>query len=212
MGIISEMIRNYASSRICQVDIADCYDHKHQVMSADDSSKGLSKMSIDIAKSLYRKLATQGEVFSPEIFRTLKASYYRVALDCIESYHSDAMINGSKLDRHKEEMAVELFAQNIMKAGNEFLDKPMDKPFMPSWDRVISAIPDILDRLLIAVDEDAREFSDSVRGVDPGSVLRRRVQAHLDVIYPENDNRQLIQNAAAHRRPAQTQYGNCRAP
>ena len=61
MGVISEMVRNYASSRICQVDIAECYDHKHQDMSADDANKGLSKMSVDIAKSLYRKLATQGE-------------------------------------------------------------------------------------------------------------------------------------------------------
>ena len=191
MGIISEMYRNYASNRICQVDISDCYDHKHQDMSATDATKGLSKMSIDISKNLYRKLATQGECFSPESFRTLKATYYRVALDCIESYHSDAMINGLTLDRHKEEMAVELFAQNIISAGNEFLDKPMDKPFMPSWARVMSAIPDILDRLLIAVDEDAREFSDSTRDFDAGSTLRRRVQAHLDVIYPEENTRQL---------------------
>ena len=112
-------------------------------------------------------------------------------LDCIESYHSDAMINGLRLDRHKEEMAVELFAQNIMSAGTEFLDKPMDKPFMPSWARVISAIPDILDRLLIAVDEDAREFSDSTRDFDAGSTLRRRVKAHLDVIYPGADTKTL---------------------
>ena len=33
---------------------------------------GLSRMSLDIARSLYRKLAIQGTVFSQETFRTLK--------------------------------------------------------------------------------------------------------------------------------------------
>ena len=35
-------------------------------MSFDDKSKGLSKMSHDIAKSMFRKMATFGEVFSEE--------------------------------------------------------------------------------------------------------------------------------------------------
>ena len=30
IGILSEMYRNFASNRICQVDIADTYEHKHQ--------------------------------------------------------------------------------------------------------------------------------------------------------------------------------------
>ena len=164
-------------------------------MSPEDASKGLSKMSIDIAKSLYRKLATQGEVFSNEVFRSLKATYYRIALDCIESHQNDAMINGLKLDRHAEEKAVEMFAQNIIAAGNEFLDKPMDKPFMPSWDRVISAIPDILDRLLWAVDEDTREFFEQGLDNDGATILRRRVQSHLDTIYPDINTKALAKQA-----------------
>ena len=51
-------------------------------------------MSCDITKSLYRKMATQGQVFSHETVRTIKAAYYRIALDLIESYNSDAAING----------------------------------------------------------------------------------------------------------------------
>ena len=30
VGVLSEMHRNYAHNRLCQVDIADAYDHKHQ--------------------------------------------------------------------------------------------------------------------------------------------------------------------------------------
>lgn len=158
VGVLSEMKRNYATNRLCQVDIADTYDHKHQDLSPEDVSKGLSKMSTDISKAMFRKLATNGEIFSNEKFRTIKATYYRIALDFIETYQNDAIINGLSFDRHSEEQAVELFAQNVMLAGAYFLDNPMDTPFIPSWSRVQSAIPDIMDQLQAAVDEDNREF------------------------------------------------------
>lgn len=161
IGVLSEMKRNYATNRLCQVDIADVYDHKHQELSPEDAEKGLSKMSTDIAKAIFRKLATNGEIFSPEKFRTIKATYFRVALDFVETYSNDASINGLNYDRHGEEKAVELFAKNIMHAGEYFLENPMDTPFIPSWNRVISAVPDILDRLLEAVEEDYREYSAS---------------------------------------------------
>ncbi|MDO6748741.1 glycosyl transferase, partial [Gilvimarinus sp. 1_MG-2023] len=118
------------------------------------SALGLSKMSTDICKAIFRKLATQGEVFTNETFRTIKATYFRVALDFVETYYNDALMNGLTLDRHQEEAAVELFAENIMSAGDYFLENPMETPFIPSWNRVISAIPDILDRLYEAVEED----------------------------------------------------------
>ena len=113
IGILSEMQRNQASNRICQVDLADNYDHKHQDLSIDDQTKGLSKMSIDIIKTLLRKLATQGNTFSLETFRSIKATYYRIALDMIDIYRSDAQMNGLNYDSHIEEKAVELFALNL---------------------------------------------------------------------------------------------------
>ena len=33
-----------------------------------------------------------------------------------------------------------------------------DKPFIPSWNRVISAIPDILEQLKEAVENDRKEY------------------------------------------------------
>lgn len=159
IGVLSEVHRNYANNRLCQVDIAEAYDHKHQDLSFDDASAGLSKMSIDISKALFRKLATQGVVFNQETFRTIKATYFRIALDFVETYKNDAIINGLNLDVHKEEQAVEMFAKNLMKAGQEFIDKPMENPFIPSWNRVVSAIPDIYERLHHAVEEDNKEFS-----------------------------------------------------
>lgn len=159
IGVLSEVKRNYSTNRLCQVDIADCYDHKHQNLSVDDAQAGLSKMSIDISKGIFRKLATNGVVFSTETFRSIKATYYRIALDFIETYRNDATINGLVLDIHNEEKAVELFAENVLKAGLHFLDNPMETPFIPSWNRVQSAVPDIFASLCAAVDDDYREFA-----------------------------------------------------
>ena len=193
MGVLSEMQRNYATNQICQVDVADSYDHKHQDLSLEDRSRGLSKMSCDITKSLYRKMATQGQVFSHETIRTIKAAYYRIALDLIESYNSDAAINGLKYDRHTEGSTVEVFAENILSAGEEFLDpsNSMDVPFMPSWKRVISAVPDILHRLRQAVEEDRLEFGSEIV-LNPSlhtkaKGFRQRVAFHVKEIYGVED-------------------------
>ena len=159
IGVLSEMHRNYATNRICQVDIADVYDHKHQDLSLDNAEAGLSKMSIDITKAFFRKLATQGHTFSTETFRSIKATYFRIALDYVETYRHDALMNGLSLDIHNEEAAVEMFAKNIMNAGQTFLENPMETPFIPTWNRVISAEPTILSELKEAVEQDNLEFS-----------------------------------------------------
>ena len=157
IGVLSEMQRNHASNRICQVDLAQKYDHKHQDLSENDDNSGLSRMSIDITKALIRKLATQGNIFTLETFRSIKATYYRAALDMIDIYRSDAQMNDLNFDSHIEEKTVELFALNIMKAGESFFENPMETPFIPTWNRVLSAIPDFLDRLKLSVELDNAE-------------------------------------------------------
>lgn len=154
IGVLSEVWRNLSSRSVCQVDVSDAYDHKHQNLSKEDASKGLSRMSVDISKALFRKLATDGIVFNQETFRTLKATYYRLALDLIEMYHHDAKMNGLTTDRHHEEEAVELFAANIVEAGNTFLENPMETPFIPNWSRVQSAYPDLLRNMYEAIQAD----------------------------------------------------------
>ena len=157
VGILSEMQRNQATSRICQVDLANSYDHKHQPLSPENRTAGLSRMSIDITKVLFRKLATQGHCLGTDTFRTIKATYYRLALDMVGFYQSDAEINGLSYDIDAEERAVELFAENIMRAGDDFTYSPMETPFIPAWTRVMSAIPDLAHRMRVAVETDNLE-------------------------------------------------------
>lgn len=158
IGVLSEMHRNYSSDHLCQVDIAHNYDHKHQDLSPDNDQLGLSKMSIDIAKTFFRHLASQGLVFDMETFHTISASYLKAALSTAEIYHKDALLNGLHFDLHREEQAVELFSRNILKAGRSFLDGSSDKSVIPSWARVNDALPDALSQLYRAVEDDIQEY------------------------------------------------------
>ncbi|MEO1133747.1 MAG: glycosyl transferase [Cyanobacteria bacterium J06639_1] len=157
VGVLSEIQRNHAPHRICQAEILDIYDHKHKSLSEHERSAGLAKMSVDITKALYRKLATQGHILTKETFRTIKATYYRTALDKVAVYQNDAIVNALKFDRHEEELAVELFAESIMAAGDAFLANPMETPFIHCWERIQSAFPDFLGRFYEAVELDNTE-------------------------------------------------------
>lgn len=159
IGVVSEVYRSNSVNRICQVDIAHNYDHKHQKLSQDDPAAGLSRMSLDIAKALFRKLAIQGTVFNQETFRSIKATYYRLALDLAETYRNDALMNGLSFDIHQEEAAIELFANNILQAGEAFLSQGADAPFIPTWNRVLSAFPTIFEDLVEAVEADHQDYS-----------------------------------------------------
>ena len=154
VGVLSEVYRNLSRKQVCQVDIADEYDHKHQTLSKEDADSGLSRMSVEIANSLYRKLSTEGITLGMQEIRAIKASYFRIALDCIEQYCFDARINGLSFDRHAEEGSVDLFTQSILRAGELFVDNPMEQPFISNWNRVFSAIPSFGRELHAAVAAD----------------------------------------------------------
>ena len=154
IGILSEAYRNTSMRRVCQVDIVDNYDHKHQDVGNDNHEEGLSKMSYEITKALFRKIGTQGLPMNKAFFRAVKATYLREALDVLESYSADAHINGLNIDIHAEEKMIELFSSSIIHAGEIYQKKPMEKPFIPNWRRVYSAVPDLTERLLEAVELD----------------------------------------------------------
>jgi glucosyl-3-phosphoglycerate synthase len=154
IGMLSEIYRNVTNRRICQVDLAGNYEHKHQKLSRDDPNKGLMKMAVDICKSLFRTLAGEGVVLSAGVFRTLLASYRRTAEDHIERFHADAAINGLEFDRHDEENVVEALANAIRMAGEQYLDDPLGAALIPNWNRVTSALPNVLADLYEAVEAD----------------------------------------------------------
>ena len=118
VGVLAEVYRNCSIKRVCQVDIVDNYDHKHQDLSENDSTRGLHRMVRDIAASLIRNLASYGIEFDAGFLNTMIAAYVRTAQDAIARYSDDAALNGLRFDRHAEEVAVETFSGALRAAAS----------------------------------------------------------------------------------------------
>jgi glucosyl-3-phosphoglycerate synthase len=116
-------------------------------------------MATDIAKSLFRTLASEGGVFTAEHFRSLEVRYVRMAQDTITRHYADALLNGLKFDRHSEEVAVSTFARSLRLAAEEFLRDPLGVPPIPNWNRVLAAIPEFFDLLQDAATTDSRQLA-----------------------------------------------------
>ena len=157
VGTLAEVFRNTSPKRVCQVDLAWPYEHKHQTLDADKPETGLMKMASDVLMRIYRTLASRGRVFQPGHFVSLRAAYLRSAQDAIRKYHTDALINGLEYDRHVEEQAVESLAQQVWSTGQQFLEGPSLRPYMPTWTRVLAALPEFPQQLRDAAAADAKE-------------------------------------------------------
>jgi glucosyl-3-phosphoglycerate synthase len=155
VGMLVEVFRNCSLKRICQVELAENYDHKHQDLSEHDASRGLHRMVVDIAGSLIRNLASYGVEFDAGFLNAVTAAYVRTAQDAIASYNDDALLNGLVFERHEEEVAVETFTRALRAAGLDFVRDPLGNPQIPNWNRVISALPEFLDELRQSVEADA---------------------------------------------------------
>jgi len=154
VGTLAEVYRSVTLNRICQVDIADTYEHKHQLLIPSNPEKGILKMTIDIAKSIFRTLAKEGVEFSEGFFKTLSNIYLQIAQDAIVRYEGDAALNDLEFDRHAESLCVEAFAGGINRAGKIFWQNPTSIQLIPNWHRVIAALPEFFSDLREAVLKD----------------------------------------------------------
>ena len=151
VGTLAEIFRNCAPRAICQSELCEVYDHKHQDLSPRDPEKGLNKMAIDIAKSFFQRMAAEGIKLDTGLFDTLLSAYSRQAEDTLRFYAADAALNGLHYPRHEEERAVATFAHSIRSAAKAYQDDPLWSPLISNWNRVESALPTFLDELREAV-------------------------------------------------------------
>lgn len=151
VGTLAEVLRNAAPRAICQSELCENYDHKHQEVSARDPDKGLNKMAVDIAKSFFRRMAAEGIKLDTGLFDTLLSAYLRQAEDTLRFYGADAAVNGLSFPRHEEEKAVTTFVHSIQIAGKAFLDNPLSSSLIPNWNSIQSALPRFLEELNTAV-------------------------------------------------------------
>lgn len=151
VGLLFEVLRHRSPRRICQVDVADRFDHKHQVLSPDNPGGGLHRMAVDITKHLLRTLAAAGVIVPSGSFKALQVAFQRYAEDAVADSFAVAVFNGLAYDRHAEEEAVDVFTRAFAEGCEQFNQDPLGTPAMPNWARVLSAMPGIGDRLLAAV-------------------------------------------------------------
>jgi glucosyl-3-phosphoglycerate synthase len=150
-----EAMRHRAPYRICQVELAESYEHKHQSLSPDDPNQGLHRMARDVAKHLLRTLAAAGVVLSEGLLESLLAAFQREAEDAVADSYCVAVINGLKFDRHEEELNVQTFGLALRMASAEYREDPLGAPLLPNWARVLSGLPDAGSRFVKAVERGA---------------------------------------------------------
>jgi len=154
VGMLADVFRNASSKSICQSELSENYDHKHQELSSRDPEKGLNKMAIDITKSIFRTMAAEGIKLDSGLFDTLLSAYVRRAEDTMRHYGADASINGLTFDRHEEELASQTFVRCIRAAAKAFQEDPLGAPLIPNWNRVQSALPGFFEELNQAIQAD----------------------------------------------------------
>ncbi len=154
VGMLAEVFRNSSPRGICQAELCDNYDHKHQELSVRDSEKGLNRMAVDIMRSIFRRMASEGIKLDQGLFETLLFAYTRQAEDTLRAYGTDAVMNGLIFPRHEEETAVAMFGRSIRQAAKAHVEDPLFWPLIPNWNRVESALPEFLVALNRAVLED----------------------------------------------------------
>ena len=154
VSLLSEVYQRTSVNRICQVEVIESYEHKHQLLDKEKPDQGLIRMANEIAQTLFRVLSPDGVVMSEAFYRTLLTAYIQESRIAIEKYHALTLLNGIHYDRHSEIEAVEAFVGSLRTAIDEFISDPVGVPMLPAWVRVEAAVPDFLDRLQEAVEAD----------------------------------------------------------
>ena len=157
VSTLSEVYKNTSNRRICQTEIMDTYEHKHQALGSKDEGGGVYKMATDIAKSIFRVMAQEGVVFSEPDFKTLLATYFQESRFEISKFVALSKINGLEYNREKEIVAVEAFQDAIEEAAKDFYENPMGVPLLSPWITVRSVLPDFSEKFAHAIMLDAQE-------------------------------------------------------
>lgn len=154
VSTLSEVYKNTSNRRICQTEIMESYEHKHQELGNQDSGGGIYKMANDITKTLFRILAQEGITFSEASFKTLLATYFQESRFEISKYNALSKINGLDYNRENEIKAVMAFEMAIKEAATEFYEEPMGVPSLSPWITVRSVLPEFSDKFAMYVAKD----------------------------------------------------------
>jgi len=150
---LSEVYQRVNLRKVAQVDLAKNYEHKHQDLSAENASRGLHRMVVDIAKFFLNYMRSHGFHLTDEIVDMILHTYYQNAVSFIKSYSDDAEVNDLVYDRYQEELSLQHFRGFLWTAWEQSKG-PHRSTVIPSWNRVLYSVPAIYEQLLDAVESD----------------------------------------------------------
>lgn len=154
VSTLSEVYKNTSNRRICQTEIMESYEHKHQELGSQAEGGGVYQMACDIAKTIFRVMAQEGVVFSESDFKTLEATYYQEARFEILKFNALSNINGLRYNREAEIVAANAFQDALREAAAEFYKNPMGVPLLAQWITVRSVLPGFSEKFAHYVAED----------------------------------------------------------
>ena len=153
VATLSQVFDQLMARHIAQIDIAACYEHKHQELSPEDANAGLHRMVVDIAKFYLTYMRSHGISLDDGFVDMILHTYYQNALKFIRKYSYDAEVNNLHYDLYAEEQAARHFRGFLWDAW-EGSRGPHEAQLIPSWNRVCYSFPDIYTHLREAVEAD----------------------------------------------------------
>jgi glucosyl-3-phosphoglycerate synthase len=162
LGTLAEL-QQRIGGRLCQVEVAARYDHRHRPMLLDGSGTSLVNMAVSVTAEFIRGLAEHAPT------RELLAREYPAAAErLLEAFAYDARINGLRLDMALERKAIGCFTEIIA----DTREPRKLEAALPSWSEVERRSPRAALRLVAAVDADYEEGRGSADSVRPVAATR----------------------------------------
>ena len=147
VGILSAVAAILPPERICQADLCDNYEHKHQDLSPKDKFRGLNRMATEVSANILREAGISGTVAD------LPERYREKALLMIPAFRADALVNGLPYDEEKEKATVKTFSRALEEAMG-LLEKGGIIAPLPPWNETEKLIPGLTDAIVEAVKRD----------------------------------------------------------
>lgn len=136
-------------NRMCQVDIADDYRHRHHPIASDDpNQQTLQSMATEIGADLLSMLAREGNLLTPWHQKAFFANYDQFAHALQRAYCQDSLVNGLAWSEPEEDAAVQEFRAAAEKAVSRFRGDPVPRPSLPHWESVSQLVP-LASRMLL---------------------------------------------------------------
>ncbi len=156
LGVLAETYRRCAPGAVCQAELCDNYEHKHQSLSPRDPSRGLHKVAREVALAIFRAIQAEGEGMKGVRFEAVLACFRRHADEALRHHAADALINSLEYPRNEEELAVQTFVRAIREAADAFAKSGLGEISAPSWECIAAEFPDFLPALHDAIAADGR--------------------------------------------------------